>query len=155
MLDKNQLVYISGTIIISFLIAYFLKLVFGYIRKPNGQKGGIISYHIILSCTLISSIAYLTHDYIYTGIITLLTYLIIRNKLENRQHYLYQIILSVFLGFIPILGILYWKQRNALSTYTQVIETVNDEDERHEAIEHAPELDLHNYEIDSVMSDTS
>jgi MFS family permease len=141
MLETRDLLYIGGAVILSVIIGYILKIIFPKIKKPNGKRGGIISFHIILGMSLISSIGYITHDYIYTGLMSVLVYLIIRNKYESKQHYTYQITLSMIIGILPIVGLV----------YKEIIKKKNnrirfEEDHQIEAMREAPELDLHSYE---------
>lgn len=151
MLVAKDLVYIGGSVLVSLMIGYILRLVFSKTRKPNGKRGGVVSFHVILGVALISSVAYLTKDYFYTGILAVLVYLIMRNKHESKQHYVYQLVLSFIIGILPVLGLVY---KGYIKNRDQSNERMYSQNEMSEAMREAPDLDLHQYEKSSSDGDS-
>jgi hypothetical protein len=139
------------SLIFVLFVSFIIKNVLYKIKKPNGKKGGIISFHVALAFTIVSIIALTTKDWFITAMVIILAYLIGREKLDNGQHYLYQITISAVLGVLVPYGIFYF-YINKFTNVEQVRETYDDKpesavDDRHEADE-APELRLEDIKED-------
>lgn len=82
------------------------KILHGY-RRPNNKKGGIISLHAALAFSTITVIAMTTKDWFITGLSVLLAYLIGKGRLEENQHYPYQVAFGTIAGVGITFGIFY------------------------------------------------
>lgn len=120
-------------------------------RRPNGKKGGIISFHATVAFAVVTVVAMTTKDWFLTGLTVLLAYLIARGRLDEGQHYMYQVVIGAVLGVSIPFGIFYLyyrkfsKSSGSSSSYER--EEYDDKperakDDRHEADIEAPELKL-------------
>jgi amino acid transporter len=133
-----------------FLVAFFTLttkyLMYRY-KRPNGKKGGILSLHTAIAFTVVAVVALTTKDWFTTFLVILLAYIIARGRMDEGQHYMYQVVMSVIIGIGIPYGLYYLWYHKQNSSYT-----INDredydkpdyaEDNRHEADDEAPDLRL-------------
>ena len=84
-----------------------MKNLFNNYKKPNGKKGGIISLYASISFCLITIIALITKDWFIILLTLIISYLVVRCKIEDNLNYKYQIILGIILGIIIPVFIFY------------------------------------------------
>jgi len=143
LMDGKDILLASASILITFLVAYVLKKMFYGIKRPNGKKGGIISFHIIIGFSIVSSIALISRDWFITALTIVLAYIIGRDKLEQGKHYMYQIILSAVIGVIvPYLIIYMYNNRGSLTQYSKSDSRKEYDDKPEKAIDERNEADL-------------
>ena len=155
-IDWTNILLASGSIIAAGAFTFFIKNFLYRYRRPNGKKGGIISLHTTIAFATVTTIALVTKDWFLTGLAVILAYLIGRGRLDEGQHYTYQVALGAIIGVAVPYGIfyLYNKKINekGMSEDREERENYDDRpsnasDERHEADE-APELKLEDIEGD-------
>lgn len=142
------------SIFFAILFTMLIKHLFKNYRRPNGKKGGFISLHVVIAFSIITCIGLITKDWFITGLTVILAYLIGRGRLDEKQHYMYQVIISSIIGIsIPILIFyLYIKKiNNNNDNNSDTREDYEDKpekaiDNRHEADIEAPELKLEDLE---------
>lgn len=145
----SDILVASGTLIVTGLFAVLIKNFMYKYRRPNGKKGGVISFHAVIGFAIVTVVAMTTKDWFITGLAVILGYLIARGRLDEGQHYMYQIVLSAVIGIGMPVGLyyLYYKRlQSSDSDYSYEREEYDDKpdharDERYEADE-APELRL-------------
>ena len=127
-------------------LALLIKNLFPKYKRPNGKKGGVISMHVAVAFAIVTVVAMTTKDWFLTGLTVILAYLIARGRLDEGQHYTYQVVMGAVLGVMVPFGIFYYSRiRNAASVtyereeYTEAPERA--QDDRYEA-DDAPELRL-------------
>ena len=153
MISSSVYPYLIGSPVLALILSFMLKTLFPSFRRPNGQRFGIVNYHIVFAVSLITTVAYFCNDYVYTLILSILSYLLIRSQIESRQHYVYQIVLSIVVGCIPIFSYIMWKYKYKSTTQSEMYLTpLNDEDNRNDAFDYAPELNLDTFEKDDTQS---
>ena len=136
----------GSIVIVSAFVLLVKNLLHGY-RRPNGKKGGIISFHVAVAFATVTVVAMTTKDWFLTGLTVILAYLIGRGRLDEGQHYMYQVVVGALVGVLIPYGIfyLYYKRfRSESSSYEREVYEDKPErahDDRREADE-APELRL-------------
>lgn len=140
------------SVIITGGLVLFVKNVLRGYRRPNGKKGGIISFHVAVAFAIVASVAMITKDWFLTAATVILAYLIGRGRLDESQHYTYQVVIGAIIGVVIPYGIfyLYYNKINGSSNdyydreeYDDMPETAHDD--RREADEHS-ELRLEDVE---------
>ena len=124
--------------------ALLLKNVANGYRRPNGKKGGVVSFDTTVAFATITVIALTTKDWFLTGLTVVLAYLIGRSRLAENQHYMYQVVLGAIIGVVIPYAIfyLYYKKVHGSSGsgeyYREEYEDKPERaiDERHEADAH-------------------
>jgi hypothetical protein len=89
------------------LFSFIIKNLLYKIKKPNGKKGGIISFHVALAFTIVTIVALTTKDWFLTAMVIILAYLVGRGKLDEGQYYIYQVAISAIFGVLIPYGIFY------------------------------------------------
>lgn len=161
--SNKEIVLSLVSIILTFAFSYFIKDWLKSYRKPNGKKGGVLSLQTTIAFSIIAVIAMVTKDVMLTALTVILAYFISRNQIENKQSFIYQIIISIIVG-LGIPYIIFWIVNEKLSgnnsNYTMIEREYNEprehnesKDERHEA-DSSPDLKLEtsNKEIDSPIN---
>lgn len=158
--SNKEIVLSLVSIILTFAFSYFIKDWLKSYRKPNGKKGGVLSLQTTIAFSIIAVIAMVTKDVMLTALTVILAYFISRNQIENKQSFIYQIIISIIVG-LGIPYIIFWIVNEKLSgnnsnykrEYNEPREYENPKDERHEA-DSSPDLKLEtsNKEIDSPIN---
>jgi len=141
------------SIIVASLFTLFMKKLFKNYRRPNGKKYGFVSLHATIAFSIVTIIAFTTRDIFLTSLTVILAYLIGRGRLDERQHYLYQVILGSMVGILFPTGIFYLynkKINTSESDSINIREEYDDKpdnasDDRDEA-DLAPELKLEDLE---------
>lgn len=142
-----------ASIILALGIAILIKKGFYKYKRPNGKKGGVVSLHVTLAFAIVAVIAMSTRDWFMTLITVILAYLIAKGRMDEGQHYLYQIILAAMIGLAVPYGVyyLYYRRLNPFSSGSSSgsedrppIESKPDraKDDRHEADREAPDMKL-------------
>jgi hypothetical protein len=150
--EWKEIMLTAGSIIAVGTFTLLLKSLLYKYRRPNGKKGGIISFHVALAFAIVTSVALVTKDWFITGLVVILAYLIGRGRLDEGQHYLYQVVMGAIAGVLIPYGIFYAYYKR-LSVSTLLEREDYDEkpsrahDDRKEA-DKAPELRLDNDELD-------
>lgn len=103
-----EIILSSISIFIVGILSLSIKNLLYNNKKPNGRKGGIVSFNISIAFSIITVIAIISQDLYVTGLTILLAYLISKEKIELRQHYLYQVILSSLIGITLPCGVFYF-----------------------------------------------
>lgn len=144
------LTVLSITIVVGLVI--LLKTIFYKFKRPNGKKGGLVSLHaalassIVVLTVLITSILKLPSvpTYILISFSILMAYLIIKNKYDYKEHYIYQIVLGIIIGVIVPFGLNYaWEaMKKPTVTEERVYAPEGVKDDRREADVKAPELKI-------------
>jgi hypothetical protein len=139
------------SIIIVIMLALGIKYLFKKYKRPNGKKGGFISLHVAFAFAIITVLGLTTKNWYITSLAVIMAYLIARGRLDEEQHYLYQVILGGILGIsIPIgMFYLYGKYNNSLDSVENDSESrenyddkpTNAKDDRKEA-DDSPELSI-------------
>lgn len=102
----QSLILLSSTIIIIFLLI-ILKWLFKKVKGPLGQKNKFLSLDVSLTFCVFTIISLITLDPLIIFLSAIPTFLIMKNKLETSNNWLYQLILSMFIGMsVPIS--IYW-----------------------------------------------
>lgn len=139
------------SIVVAGAFTLLVKSLLRKYRRPNGKKGGIISFHVAVAFATVTVVAMTTKDWFLTGLTVILAYLIGRGRLDEGQHYMYQVVIGAIIGVLLPYGIfyLYYKRLSggSSSSHTYEREDYDDKperahDDRHEADENAPELRL-------------
>ena len=154
MFEQNDLFTLGGVCAGALAIAYGINTFAPHFEKPDGQLRGLLSYQVTFAVAVTVTTYYLTRVTLYALLLTLLTYLIIRNKVDAKKHYVYQIILSMCIGIIPLSIVLYRQGgMSSLSSFTSAdLETLSSAgDDRHDAMQ-SSDLDLNHYETMSLAS---
>lgn len=135
-----------------------VKWLFHKYKRPNGKKGGVISFHVAVAFATVTAIALTTKDWFLTTLTVILAYLIGRGRLDERQHYIYQVVLGVLVGVGFPFAIFYlynkkWTGGGSSSENRKDYEDKPEKarDDRHEA-DKAPELRLDDDDIDDISS---
>ena len=76
-------------------------------RRPNGKKGGIVSLHTTLAFAIVTVVAMATKDWYLTGLSVILAYLIGRGRMDEGQHYMYQVVIGALIGVMIPYGVFY------------------------------------------------
>ena len=126
-------------------------------RRPNGKKGGIISFHATVAFATVASIAMITKDWFLTALTVLLAYLIGRGRMDEGQHYMYQVVIGAVVGIGVPYGIFYLYHRkfsglgggSGGDRFEYEDKPDKAVDHRHEADE-APELKLDDIDFDDI-----
>lgn len=142
-----------GVVIAAGAIVMLLKSMFYNYRRPNGKKGGVVSFHTATAFAIVTVIAMNTKDWFLTALAVFLAYLISRGRMDEGQHYLYQVILGAIIG-VAVPYSLYYLYYNNLGGGGYSIEREEYADmpsravdDRHEA-DAAPELSLNLNDLD-------
>nr|QBK87884.1 MAG: PAP2 superfamily protein [Marseillevirus LCMAC202] len=135
-----------GSIVIVGGFTLLIKSFLHKYRRPNGKKGGIISFHVAVAFAIVTVVAMTTKDWFLTGLTVVLAYLIGRGRLDEGQHYMYQVVVGAVIGVLIPYGIFYLYYRRIRSGSYESRAEYNDKpdrahDDRQEADE-APELRL-------------
>jgi len=146
--SNKEIVLSLVSIILTFAFSYFIKDWLRSYRKPNGKKGGVLSLQTTIAFSIIAVIAMVTKDVMLTALTVILAYFISRNQIENKQSFIYQIIVSIIVG-LGIPYIIFWIVNEKLSgnssNYTMIEPREHEEhkekDERYEA-DSSPDLKL-------------
>lgn len=102
----QSFILLSSTIIIIFLLI-ILKWLFKKVKGPLGQKNKFLSLDVSLTFCVFTIISLITLDPLIIFLSAIPTFLIMKNKLETSNNWLYQLILSMFIGMsVPIS--IYW-----------------------------------------------
>lgn len=96
-----------GAIIATIAITLVIKKLFYKYKRPNGKKGGFISLHVALAFSIVAVVAVLTRDWFITLLMVLLAYLISKGRLDEGQHYLYQIVIGGLVGLAVPYAVFY------------------------------------------------
>ena len=136
-----------GSILLTLILIMAMKSVFYRYKRPNGKKGGLVSVHVALATSIITVIAMTSKDPYITGLSVVLAYLIGRGRLDEGQHYLYQVLISGFIGIAIPAGIYYSYYGSNDSVVREVYEDKPERavDDRHEA-DTVPELRLEDFD---------
>lgn len=86
-------------------------------KRPNGKKGGILSFHVATAFAILTTIAMITQDWFITGLAVILAYLIARGRMDESQHYTYQVVLSAILGIVVPAAVWYYASRKQEVVY--------------------------------------
>lgn len=145
-IEWQQILMGVGSIIGAGGLALLLKMLFYKYRRPNGKKGGCVSFHVAVAFSIVTVVAITTKDWYLTGLTAVLTYLVARGRLDESQHYMYQVVLGAIIGIGFPFAVFYTYYRYINGDNSHVREEYNDRperayDDRHEADE-APELRL-------------
>nr|QBK87562.1 MAG: PAP2 superfamily protein [Marseillevirus LCMAC201] len=147
LVEWTDIMLAIGSIVIVGAFTLLVKNLLHKYRRPNGKKGGIISFHVAVAFATVTVVAMATKDWFLTGLTVVLAYLIGRGRLDEGQHYMYQVVVAAIIGVLIPYGIfyLYYKRINS-GEYYESREVYDDKpdrahDDRHEADE-APELSL-------------
>jgi membrane-associated phospholipid phosphatase len=144
----------TGSLVLVAALVLGIKKLLRRYKRPNGKKGGIVSLHAAIAFSTVAVVALTTKDWYLTGLTAVLAYLIARSRIEERQHYLYQVIFGVILGVAVPFGIFYmYNKRSGGGDYTYLREEYDNmpsraHDDRHEADIEAPELRLDDEDFD-------
>ena len=82
-------------------------------KSPTGKKGSIISFHASIATAIVVLTVYITsmlegvEKYLLIIFSIILAYLVIKNKYDSKEHYLYQLILGIIIGGIVPFGLNY------------------------------------------------
>lgn len=138
-----------GSILLTLVLILSIKSVFYRYKRPNGKKGGLVSIHVALATSIITVIAMTTKDPYITGLSVILAYLIGRGRLDEGQHYLYQVLISGFIG-ITIPSAIYYSYYSRTTNNDVIREEYEEKpekavDDRHEA-DSVPELRLEDFD---------
>lgn len=87
--------------------AIVIKKIFRKYRRPNGKKGGIVSLHVALAFSVVTVLALTTRNWFITGLAVFLAYLIAKGRLDENQHYLYQVLIGLTVGIAVPYSIFY------------------------------------------------
>lgn len=141
-----------GVVIATGAIVMLLKSMFYNYRRPNGKKGGVVSFHAATAFAIVTVIAMNTKDWFLTALAVVLAYLISRGRMDEGQHYLYQVVLGAIIGVAVPYGLYYMYYNKIGGGYGIEREEYADMpsravDDRHEADE-APELSLDLNDLD-------
>ena len=156
--EWKEILLAVGSIIAVGAFTLLVKSIMYKYRRPNGKKGGIVSLHTALAFATITVVAMVTKDWFITAMTVILAYLIGRGRLDEGQHYIYQVVISAVFGILIPYGIfyLYYNKlygRNRTSYESR--EEYDDKperalDDRHEADTEAPELRIDDeYDLDA------
>ena len=142
-LSVVSIILVAGFVM---LVKHFLN---GY-RRPNGKKGGIISNHVAIAFAVVTVVALTTQDLFITLLVVLLAYIIGRGRLDEGQHYVYQVVIGAIIGVAIPYGVFYlynnkfgsggYITNTARMEYDDIPDRAHDD--RHEADENAPELKI-------------
>lgn len=110
-IDWKQIIMGTGSIIAAGGLAMLFKMLFYKYRRPNGKKGGFISFHASMAFAIVTVIAVTTKDWYLTGLTVLLAYLVARGRLDEGQHYMYQVISGAVIGVGVPFAIFYMYHR--------------------------------------------
>ena len=151
-IEWTDIMLTVGSIIAAGAFTLLLKSLLYKYRRPNGKKGGIISFHVAVAFAIVTSIALVTKDWFLTGLAVILAYLIGRGRLDEGQHYLYQVSMGAIAGVLIPYAIFYAYHKrlghsSGSSDYT-VLDREDYDDKPHRAhddrreADDAPELRL-------------
>lgn len=107
-----------ASIILALGVAILIKKGFYKYKRPNGKKGGVVSLHVTLAFAIVAVIAMTTRDWFMTLITVILAYLIAKGRMDEGQHYLYQIILAAMIGLAVPYSVyyLYYRRVNPFAS---------------------------------------
>ena len=66
----------TGSIVTVGAFTMLIKSILYKYRRPNGKKGGIISFHTAIAFAIVTVVAMTTKDWFLTGLAVILAYLI-------------------------------------------------------------------------------
>lgn len=142
----QSMILLSSIIIIIFLLV-ILKWIFKKVKGPLGQKNKFLSLDVSLTFCIFTIISLITLDPLIIFLSAIPTFLIMKNKLDTNNNWVYQLILSMFIGMsVPIT--LYWffiinqKNIDADDIYLRSESVKNSNDHRSDGRIIAPELSL-------------
>ena len=117
-LSTPELFIAVGAIVATLFIAILIKKLFYKYKRPNGKKGGFISLHVALAFSIVGVVAVLTKDWFITMMMVVLAYLIAKGRMDEGQHYLYQVIIGGIVGLAVPYGVfyLYYRRVNPFSS---------------------------------------
>lgn len=107
--DKDWIV-VAMVLFSSILLGFMLKKIFANTKSPKGKPNHLVSYPIIITTSIISSFGLITRNYMYIISSILVLYFLIKEIQESKKHYPYQIVLSVFVGLLPTLFYVMYKE---------------------------------------------
>jgi len=146
--------------VLSILAAGGFTLLIKYLlhkyKRPNGKKGGVVSVHVAIAFATVTVVALATKDWFLTGLTILLAYLIGKGRLDEGQHYMYQVVLGIIIGITIPFSIFYLYNKKINFTSSEARHEYDDKperarDDRHEA-DDAPELRLDDDDGDDIDS---
>ena len=105
-IDWTNILLSTFSVLTVLAFAILIKNLLYKYKRPNGKKGGIISYHVVIAFSIITCIALITRDWFITLLTIILAYLIGKGRLET-QHYLYQVAISAIMGVLIPYSIFY------------------------------------------------
>lgn len=157
----NDIQIILLSVLISLSIGYLINKLFRNAKNPKGRKTGIVHYDILIGFSLVSSVLYVYKDWLYSIILLFVFYLLLRQKYKSKEIHVYQVILTLFISILPLSSYIFYKEgyyhklfkqkSNQESSY-QVIERMNEDDQRQEAIDNGSEYNLEKFEKGSSSS---
>lgn len=142
-LDWTNVMLSVGSILLAGGFTMLIKNILRKYRRPNGKKGGILSLHTAVAFAVVTVIAMTTKDWFLTGLAVILAYLIARGRMDEGQHYLYQIVITSIIGVAIPYALFYFYHKNmtvhadsdsSRDEYTDKPTRANDD--RHEADQH-------------------
>lgn len=148
-IEWTEIMLAMVSIVVTGAFIMLIKNVLYKYRRPNGKKGGILSFHVAIAFAIVTVVAMITKDWFLTGLSVLLAYLVGRGRLDEGQHYMYQVVVGAIFGVMIPYGIFYLYHKRLDSMNDRVYEReeyidkpARAHDDRHEADEKAPELRL-------------
>lgn len=105
--EWTDMMLVIGSVVAAGGFTLLAKSFLGKYRRPNGKKGGVISCHTAVAFAVVTAIALSTKDWFLTGLTIILAYLIGRGRLDEGQHYMYQVVLGAIFGVAIPYGIFY------------------------------------------------
>lgn len=144
-------IYISlASLIIAGGISIFLKNIFYNFQKPNGEKGGFVSFYTTIVFSIVTIVALITKDWFITLLTLIIAYLLARSRIDDNLNYNYQILLGFIIGVSVPLSIFYLINKTNTNTITNTILNNNDnndinrinyEDKPEKAVDNRSEAD--------------
>jgi len=152
----TEMLLAALSITLIFIITFSLKKISGNkLKRPNGKKGGIISFHAAMALCIITLIAILTRDWFITLLTVILVYLIIKSRITDNHHWTWQVVFGAIVGAsVPFL-VFYVKENGFKFNFnsnsrqkepTPTPENNNPLDNRTEAVREAPNLALEDFD---------
>ena len=148
----EMLLAILSLIIVIFITFTLKKLSGSKLKRPNGKKGGVISFHAATSLCIVTLVAILTKDWFITGLTVVLAYLIIKSRLADNHHWTWQVVFGSIVGAAVPASIFYIKEngfnftiksKKSDNNLNDLLDSHdNPLDNRNEAIKEAPDLAL-------------
>ena len=100
---KNLLLTIGSLITVIGLCILIRNIGYKY-KSPTGKKGSIVSFHAAIATAIVVLTVYITmtlegiEKYLLIIFSIVLAYLVIKNKYDSKEHYLYQLIFGIIIG---------------------------------------------------------